>query len=111
MLDRDGHTIIPGNITINGTIINTVLTNELNNRSLTNHSHNLGISDISNLQTELDNRSLTNHLHDDIYARHTILGVDNGFLIGLSINVNRISFFANRISIPRAEFASNISTF
>ena len=40
-----------------------ILQNELNNRSSLNHSHSLGISDITNLQTELNNKSNTNHTH------------------------------------------------
>ena len=39
------------------------LQSELDNRSLTTHTHTLAIANITNLQTELNNRSLTSHTH------------------------------------------------
>ena len=61
LLNAAGNTIIPRDLTVNGNIINTNLQNELNNRSLTTHTHS--INNITNLQTELNNRSLTTHTH------------------------------------------------
>ena len=54
---------MPGNLTVNGNILNTNLQNQLNNRSLTTRTHTYGINDITNLQTELNNRSITTHTH------------------------------------------------
>ena len=74
-MNAAGNTIIPKDLTVNGNIINTNLTNQLNNRSLTTHSHTYGINDITNLQTELNNTSLTSHSHT--YGIKDIVNLQN----------------------------------
>jgi hypothetical protein len=61
LLDASGNTTIPGNLTVHGTIVNTNLQNELNNRSLTNHTHT--IAQVTNLQTELDERETVSNVN------------------------------------------------
>ena len=75
LLNAAGNTIIPRDLTVNGNRINTNLTNQLNNRSLTTHTHTFGINDITNLQTELNNRALTAHSHT--FAIKDIIGLQN----------------------------------
>ena len=70
LLNAGGNTIIPKDLTVNGNIINSNLQNELNNRSLTTHTHTYGVKDIVNLQTELNNRSLTTHTHNYAFTNH-----------------------------------------
>jgi hypothetical protein len=75
LLDASGNTTIPVSLTVAGRNI----LNELDNRSLVNHSHELiehthnqyaltshnhTIANITNLQTELNNKSNTNHSHN-----------------------------------------------
>ena len=74
-MNAAGNTISPKDLTVNGNIINTNLQNELNNRSLTNHTHN--ISSITNLQNELNNRSLLNHTHPNIHDQTDITRIMN----------------------------------
>ena len=81
LLDRNGNTIIPGNLTINGTIINTTLTNLLNDKADRNHTHSFVEHHFHHEYAlkdhDHDEYALKDHLHSFIEHTHPITQIDN----------------------------------
>jgi hypothetical protein len=61
LLDQNGHTSVPNNLSVGGTILNADLVNQFNGKANTVHTH--AISDVTNLQTTLDSKAAKVHTH------------------------------------------------